>query len=33
MSDTNSLEQEQLNAAHIVTGLPVFSSLKLDHCI
>ena len=28
MSDTNSLEQVQLNAARIVTGLPAFSSLR-----
>ena len=28
LSDTNRLEQVQLNAARIVTGLPVFSSLR-----
>ena len=28
LSDTNKLEQVQLNAARIVTGLPVFSSLR-----
>ena len=28
MADTNRLEQVQLNAARIVTGLPVFASLR-----
>ena len=28
LSDTNKLEQVQLKAARIVTGLPIFSSLR-----